>query len=210
MRFIQRAVAATLLSAMALAAHADPTSAELRVMGVDVQSPPPPAGSARYYEGRDFFNNGNPLNGMVYTYPATGAQLTGGYLPSTFPPDSELSGPAPDFLGTTFGAGGLSFRFQDATDSNTNLTPPGYDAKAINLRLKFLDPRPPDSVPGASFEGLLFKASSFETITAWNFLIPDAGAAYGLRIDGGTAADGSFQDRLVTTRGVIFSTTAIR
>ena len=99
MRFTQRALAATLLSALALAAHADPTSAELRVMGVDVQSPPPPNGPSRYYEGRDFFNNGNPLNGMVYTYPATGAQLTGGYQSSTFSPGSELSGPAPDLAG---------------------------------------------------------------------------------------------------------------
>ena len=74
------------------------------------------------------------------------------------------------------------------------MTPAGYNSKAINLGVKFLNPNSPDSVPNANFEGLLGKQNGFDVFTAWNFLTPSLGAAYGVRVQGGSKADGSFQD----------------
>ena len=68
MRTFHRGLTAALLSVAALSVHAA-TAPELRVMGIDVRSPAPPNGVGPYYEGRDFFSNGDPLSGMVYTYP---------------------------------------------------------------------------------------------------------------------------------------------
>ena len=194
MQFTRRKLAAALLCAAGITAHAAQSTAELRVFGVDANSPFGPASS---YQGRDVFKNGDPLMGMVYTNNGSGAQLTGGYSPSTFSPGAELNRPAADFLGTVKGgAGDLSFRIQDSAIGNSNLTPAGYDSKFISLGVKFLDPRPPDSVAGANFEGLLNKQNSFDVFTAWNFITPDKGAAYGTRVNGGGPGDGSFNDRL--------------
>lgn len=181
--------------ATTFAAQAVPTTAELRVLGVSVSSS---FGASSSYDGRDVFNNGAPLSGLTYTYRAgVGAaapkQITGGYSPFSFSSGSETTGAASDFLGTR-GFGDLSFKSSDAVLGNTNLTPAGYNSKVINLGVKFLDPRPPESVPNANFEGLLGKANGFDVYTAWNFVTPSLGASYGLRVNGGSAADGSFRD----------------
>ena len=162
---------AGLMASLGIAAHATPltqTSAELRVFGMETSTVD--GGGNR---DRDFFNNGNP-------------SITGGYTasPGAFSAGSEFTGPDPSTPFGAFGVGGLAFKAQDAAVSNTNLTPAGYNSKTLALNVKFLDPRPPESVPGANFEGLLGNQVGWEAFTAWDFTTPSAGASYGLRVNG--------------------------
>ena len=177
-----------LIAALGFAAHAAPltqTSAELRVFGMETSDL-----NGGGHRDRDFFNNGNPLNGMVYTQKVNGnttnTSITGGYTAGTgaFSAGSEVTGADPAGPLGAFGVGGLAFKPQDAGSNNSNLNPAGYNSKALSLDVKFLDPRPPASVPGAAFEGILGSQFGWEAFTAWDFITPSAGASYGLRVNG--------------------------
>ena len=178
-----------LITSLAIAAQAVPltqTGAELRVFGMEASTL-----NGGGHRDRDFFNNGNPLNGMVYTQKVNGnttnTSITGGYTagPGAFSAGSEFTGADPSTPIGALGVGGLAFKLQDGAASNTNLTPAGYNVKSLQLNVKFLDPRPPESVPGANFEGLLGSQFKWEAFTAWDFITPTAGASYGLRVNGG-------------------------
>jgi len=173
-----------LLSALAVttaqAAAGDPV---LRAFGIEAYALGQPDA---FYVGRDRFNNGDTLSGMVYTG-AGGATTPGTYRPFTFPAGAEASGPATDFLGTLYGVGSLTFSAAGATLSNSNLTPAGYDSYYYNLATQFVDPRAGNAPAGAAFQGLLQNSNGFNLFTLWNFSIPVAGANYAMRVQGGSA-----------------------
>ena len=93
--------------------------------------------------------------------------------------------PAPDFLGTQYGSGGLQFRHGDATDSTSNLTPAGYTAHSLSLA--------PQVVPGTAL-GLVNRDGWFNIDSAWNFAVPKPGEAILLGLAGTSGPD--YIDRL--------------
>lgn len=186
-----------LLSATSLGAIADVvTSAELRVFGIETA---PASGYA--YIGRDYFTNGNAYSGMVYNSKVSSATITGGYTSSVggFTAGTELTGAAPGPIGAVNGIGGLNFKLADAGITSNNLIPAGYTGKAVDLAVKFLDPRTgaTPQVSGAQFEGLLQKSSGWDVFSVWDLLSPSAGASYGIRVNGGGVPNTSiFNDML--------------
>jgi hypothetical protein len=113
------ALAATL--ALAAPAAMGRSSFELRYLGLDT-----PDGS-----GQDLFNDGSLATGLVYQ--TAGGPVSGSYGIQTFSAGAERAAPAPDFLGTQFGSGGLRFAHGDAVDATSNLTPAGYETRAVTL-----------------------------------------------------------------------------
>jgi hypothetical protein len=188
---IERLMVTAAACTLAMAAHAT-DDYNLRVMGLSAYSP---AGGNASYEGRDGFTNGNPLQGMVYTPQGGGATVAGDYNPVAFSPNAERSTASPDFLGSAFAPGfpigSLGFHKADGTAVVNNLIPVGYDAKAIQLTAKGMAP---GSVPGANYQGVLFKSNGFDAFTVWDFATPGLGGSYGTRVQASNAANGSFQD----------------
>jgi hypothetical protein len=152
-------------------------SYDLRRLQVDVGFlPGPPINAATTFF--DNFDNGNPLAGGTYGGGVTGSGSYAAF--GNLTAANELTGPATDFFGTTYGVGGLRFRQQDAALNPSNLDAPGTTTLSSRLAL---------DNPGAG--SLLNKNQSFEASTYWNFVVPDAGSIYGLRLSDNAAGLGA-------------------
>lgn len=164
-------VAAAILAAgLAVTASAQ-AAYDLRVLSVLAG----PAGVAlgdaqeRY---ADFFTNGNPLVGPDYK---NGSSGPGNYLVFGTPsPGAELSGPATDWFGQTFGIGRMTFQQADAAPSPTNLDAPGM----VNMRESLILRAPATPV--------LTPSQQWEVETYWNYTLPDANSTYGIRLSDNT------------------------
>jgi len=176
---VGRLALAAVLAAGSVAAQADLSTFELRYFSIEGTLT-----SGPYFSGEDAFANGDPYTGITYTRPGF-SDTPGGYLPSTFTPGAERTGPASDFLGTQFGFGGLKFRDGDATDATSNLTPAGYASRSLALAPQ------PVALTGL---GLVHRAGWFDVFSAWNFAVPNAGESILLGLTGTGGPD--YIDRL--------------
>lgn len=158
------------LSALVVAGGAQAQTAyDLRAMNL-FGNIPANAGSLNPYQNlNDRFNNGNPSVGPEFT---NGVSGTAAYTAFGTPQaGAEMLGPAGDFFGLSFGVGRMRFQQSDAAPSPSNLDAPGV----INVRESL-------TLNNPSSASLLTKAQSFEIGNFWNFVIPDLGSTYGLRL----------------------------
>jgi hypothetical protein len=184
-----RLALAAVLAASSVAAGAEPGTFEQRNFWMEGTFP-----WGAGFTGEDLFTNGDPYSGITYERPGF-PSTPGGYYPSTFTPGAERTGPATDFLGTQFGLGGLKFRYGDATDATSNLTPPGYTARGLSTS--------PQPVPGTLL-GVLSRDGRFDMDSAWNFTVPKAGESIVFGIGGTGGPD--YIDRLQLRFGSDFLT----
>ena len=167
-------------------AQAAPTTSQLRYFEIQTIS-----SAGQGADGRDGFNNADPLSGINYRRDNGAPDVGGGYFPpagTAFSAGAELNGPAGDFLGRQFGIGSLAFQRGDAALNNNNLTPAGYNAYNIGLQ-----PR----TPTGTALGLLQAGMGFDLFSAWNFSALQPGEAIWLGING-NASSGTlaYQGRL--------------
>lgn len=148
--------------------------------------------SSPFATGQDLFTNGNPTAGLVFQ--TSGGTVAGMYGTGngSFTGAAERSGAAPDFLGQQFGAGGLSFRYGDAGNATSNLTPAPYESRSLSLATA--------AVPSTAL-GLVDSQKGFEVDALWNFPALSAGESLILGLGGSSAGPGSdgannYRDRL--------------
>ncbi len=182
-RALWSGAAALVLLAAGPAALAQSTF-ELRYFMLDTFTP------AVRFSSDDFFANGDPAAGLLYQTPS--GPVAGRYASSTFTAGAERAGPASDFAGQHFGAGGLGFRYADAALYPSNLTPSSYESHALSLTTTV--------VPGSAL-GLVDSQKGFELGSLWNFTTPAVGESLLLGIGGSSAGVGSdgavnYRDRL--------------
>jgi hypothetical protein len=142
-------------------------SYDLRVFAAAVDFPccNPEAAAIK---SNDFFNNGNPLAGPVYTGVAGSVSYSA--VNAGFSAGSELTGADSDNFGAV-GVGRLRFSAADATPTPSNLDAAGTASYSNRILLN-----------SPSSGSLLNRNQSFEVATYWNFVTPDAGTTYGIRL----------------------------
>lgn len=163
-----RLLSLTAIALIATAAAAHP-SYDLRVIYLAVDDPPGP-GELAHIQFEDLFNDGDPLQGGVFSGGVTGS---GSYTPfnNGFSAGSELTGSASDWAGQQFGIGRLRMGFGDAIAVPNNLVPPQTVTLRDSLQL---------DDPGS---GSLFnRAQSLWFRTAWDFVVPESGSGYGTQV----------------------------
>lgn len=160
------------------------SSYDLRALNVSYGFTPNTAPGNSDQKYQDLFDNGNPLVGPAYKNGITG---TGSYgVFGTPSAGVELSSQL-----LPVGAGRMRFQLADAAPNPTNLDAPGTMGMSERLGLAAL-PTP-----------LLTAQTSFEVSSFWNFVTPDAGTFYGLRLADNpfsTATPGSPFDDLIDLR----------
>lgn len=188
---VRVALSLSLLAACCPSAVLAQSGYDLRMLSVAsgfAPNTPPGDGDEKYI---DPFNNGNPLVGPPYMNGAVGiGSYTAFGTPSA---GAELSGPAGDILGITYGIGRMRFQLPDAAPNPSNLDLPGTLNMSERLRL--------DSLPFP----LLRSDTSFEVTSYWNFVLPDARSTYGLRLSDNpflTAQPGTSFDDVLDLRVV--------
>jgi hypothetical protein len=183
---------------LAAVAHAQ-TAVQLRVMQLDTVTAYQVTNTLGS-QSQDIFTNGNPLAGMVhqplFNGMANGAPVTGGYaVLGTFGAGRELTGPAPDFLGSNFGVGRLTFAAADAASNNTNLSLAGTNVSSLSYR--------PVTPTGTAF-GLVGRSSGFDSFSVFDYsaLLPGEAILVALAGSGGT----DYVDRLQVRYGTSYAT----
>ncbi len=161
-------------------------SHELRYFGLDTFN------ASSRTSSDDLFANGTPTTGLVFQTPT--GPVAGVYGPGVgvFSAGAERPAAGADWLGQQFGVGGLSFRYADAVDNTTNLTPAPFQARSLSLATT--------AVPGTAL-GLVDSQRGFNVLSLWSFSSLAAGESLMLGLGGtsnsvGTDGGGNYRDRL--------------
>lgn len=178
------AVLAVLLAGSAAASARG--SYELRYFGLDTFN------ASSRTSSDDLFANGSPASGLLFQTPTGPVAGVYGATVANFSAGAERAGVASDWLGQQFGVGGLSFRYGDAVNSTTNLTPAPYQSRSLSLTTA--------AVPGTAL-GLVDSQRGFNLMSLWSFSSLAAGESLQLSLGGtsnsvGTDGANNYRDRL--------------